>query len=84
MGMQIACPVDQWRLRRWRFDTLSGGLRRALVDQSTIVTVVSELENDSGGLWWTTYPLHGIQKVTGSNPLGSTSVVGSTPSGHTL
>ena len=34
--------------------------------------VRSELENDSGGRWWTTYLVHGIQKVRGSNPLGST------------
>src|SRR5579859_2345202 len=29
-------------------------------------------ENDFGGLWWTVYLVHGIQKVRGSNPLGST------------
>ncbi len=31
-----------------------------------------ELENDSGGLWRTVNRVHGIQKVRGSNPLGST------------
>jgi len=36
--------------------------------------VSSELEDVSGGLWWTVYPVHGIQKVRGSNPLGSTNV----------
>jgi len=30
----------------------------------------------SGGLWWTVYPMHGIQKVRGSNPLGSTKFCG--------
>jgi hypothetical protein len=34
--------------------------------------VAFELENDAGGLRWTLYPRHGIQKVRGSNPLGST------------
>jgi hypothetical protein len=43
------------------------------VDRSTIGIVTLELENDSGGLWWTLYRRHGIQKVRGSNPLGSTS-----------
>ena len=33
-----------------------------------------ELENDFGGLWWTGYRRHGIQKVRGSNPLGSTKI----------
>ena len=31
-----------------------------------------ELENDSGGLWRTVNHVHGIQKIRGSNPLGST------------
>ncbi len=30
------------------------------------------LENDSAGLRWTVNRVHGIQKVRGSNPLGST------------
>ncbi len=33
------------------------------------------LENDSAGLRWTVNRVHGIQKVRGSNPLGSTSVL---------
>ena len=54
------------------FDSLSGGLRRTLVDYSTTGNVGSELENDSGGLQWTANSVPGSQKVRGSNPLGST------------
>ena len=43
-----------------------------LADQSDVVAGGVELENDSGGLRWTFYLRHGIQKVRGSNPLGST------------
>jgi len=39
------------------------------------ITVRFELENDSGGLWWTVYRMYGIQKVRGLNPLGSTNVM---------
>ena len=55
-----------------RFDTLSGELRWTLVDQSPSPEARVELENDPGGLCWTVYRVHGIQKVRGSNPLGST------------
>ena len=55
-----------------RFDTLSGGLRWTLADQSTIGTIRSELENDPRGLWWTVIPMPGSQEVRGSIPLRST------------
>jgi hypothetical protein len=57
------------------FDTLSLGLRRTLVDESTIGNVGIELENDPSGLWWTLVLVPGSQKVRGSNPLGSTKSV---------
>ena len=31
-----------------------------------------DFELDSGGLWWAVNRVHSIQKVRGSNPLGST------------
>jgi len=60
------------RKAEWDFDSLSGGLRRTLVDYSTTGNVWSELENDSGGLQWTANPMPGSQKVRGSKPLGCT------------
>jgi len=59
-------------MRLSRFDSLSAGLSWTLVDESPVITIRFELENDAGGLRWTGYQRHGIQKVRGSNPLGST------------
>ena len=53
-------------------DSLRAGLWWTLVDESPVISVRFELENDPDGLWWTIIPRHGIQKVRGSNPLGST------------
>jgi|GEM_PF-5188741 len=51
---------------------LLAGLQWTLADESPVIAIGSELENDSGERWWTLYREHGIQKVRGSNPLGST------------
>ena len=45
------------------------------MDQATTGKGRSQFENDTGGFWWTVYLVHGIQKVRGSNPLGSTTVL---------
>ena len=42
------------------------------MDPATTGKGRSQFENDTGGFWWTVYLVHGIQKVRGSNPLGST------------
>ena len=53
-------------------DSVWAGLLWTLVDQRPVIAIRFELENDPGGLRWTLYRGHGIQKVRGSNPLGST------------
>jgi hypothetical protein len=47
----------------WRFDSLSAGLPRTLTDESPVIAVGCELENDGGGLRWTIYRRNGIQRV---------------------
>ena len=42
------------------------------MDELPAITVRFELENDPSGFLRTIYLEHGIQKVRGSNPLGST------------
>jgi len=37
-----------------------------------IAPITVRFELDFGGLWWTVYRVHGVQKIRGSNPLGST------------
>jgi len=58
-----------------RFDSLWAGLRWTLADEPPVIAVGFELENEPSGLLWTIYRRHGIQKVRGSNPLGSTNVL---------
>ena len=68
----IRHPHTNWT-RFWGLhSSLSGGLRRTLADESPVITIRFELENDSGGRWWTVNSRSGSQKVRGSNPLGST------------
>jgi hypothetical protein len=63
------------RLRRAASDSLWAGLPWTPMDESPATAVRFELENDAGGHRWTFYQRHGIQKVRGSNPLGSTIVM---------
>ena len=53
-------------------DSLSDGLGWTLVDESAVITIRFELENNCGGPRRTLHRLPGSQKVRGSNPLGST------------
>jgi len=41
-------------------DSLWAGLRWTLADESPVIAIGFELENVSGGLWWTVYQRHGI------------------------
>ena len=55
-----------------QFDTLSRETRRTLVDYSAYRAIKFEYANGSGGLSRTAQVGHGIQKVGGSTPPGST------------
>ena len=61
------CRVDS------QFDTLSWKTRGTLADYSSCGTINCEYENDPGGPSRTAQAGHGIQKVGGSTPPGSTS-----------
>ena len=78
-GAGSSRPVLREMLADSQFDTQSGVTWRTLEDDSASTAVNSENENDFGGLARTAQTGHGIQKVGGSNPPGST-----TPGSTTL
>ena len=71
-GAGSSRPVLREMLADSQFDTQSGVTWRTLEDDSASTAVNSENENDFGGLARTAQTGHGIQKVGGSNPPGST------------
>ena len=57
--------IPNWQFRQFLLDARSTARYRLTLG-------LTAYEPDFGGLWWTLYQRHGIQKVRGSNPLGST------------